>query len=322
MVLSLLWTSVFVMSFQEKTFQASDGKTVVYYYWSPADSSSVRAVLQIAHGMAEHAQRYDRFATFLAQNGFVVYANDHRGHGQTAGSQAAIGYTEDGDFWEKALADMHSLQTLARQAHPGLPYFLFGHSMGSFLSRHYAAKHGNELSGVILSGTGGDPGLLGKIGAFIAWIISLFHGRKKPSPLLDTLSFGKFNSAFKPNRTSHDWLTKNEKEVDKYVADPACGSVFTTGFFIDLLNGIQVINQASTFAKTPRELPIYLFAGALDPVGDNGRGVREVFHKYQQAGSQDVSCKIYENGRHEMLNELNRDEVYNDIKLWLQRHLP
>ena len=309
------------MTGKEQTFQAADGKSIVYYKWTPANARGVKAVLQIAHGMAEHAARYDRFASFLTEHGFAVFANDHRGHGKTAGSQEAIGYIEDGDFWEKAVADMRSLYGIAKAEFQGLPYFIFGHSMGSFLSRHYISKYGNELSGSILSGTGGDPGFLGKIGAFIAWVESLFKGQKKPSPFLDTLSFGKFNSEFKPNRTGHDWLSKDEKEVDKYVADPTCGSVFTTGFFIDLLNGIGIINSPKTFYDTPKDLPIYLFAGALDPVGDRGKGVTEVFQKYQKAGVKDVHCKLYENGRHEMLNETNREEVYEDILLWLEGHL-
>jgi alpha-beta hydrolase superfamily lysophospholipase len=307
------------MAYQEKSFQARDGKTIVYYEWAPAENSSVKAIVQIAHGMAEHAQRYDRFASFLVKNGFAVFANDHRGHGKTAGSQEEIGYKEDGDFWGKAVADMRSLQELAKAQYPGRPYFLFGHSMGSFLSRNFIAKFGNELNGAILSGTGGDPGFLGKIGLLIAKIESFFKGRKKPSPLLDTLSFGQFNREFKPNRTGHDWLSKDEKEVDKYVADPTCGTVFTTGFFIDLLRGINLINKKETFQNTPKQLPIYLFAGALDPVGDKGKGVEEVFKKYKEAGIQNVSCKLYEIGRHEMLNETNRDEVYDDILKWLKQ---
>ncbi len=305
------------MTGKEHTFEAADGKSIVYYKWA---SANAKAVIQIAHGMAEHAQRYDRFANFLVKNGYAVYANDHRGHGKTAGSQDQIGYKEEGDFWSKAIQDMRSLHKIAKGDFPNLPYFIFGHSMGSFLSRHYISKYGSELNGAILSGTGGDPGFLGKIGAFIAKIESLFKGRKKPSPLLDTLSFGKFNKAFGPNRTGHDWLSKNEEEVDKYVADPSCGSVFTTGFFIDLLNGISIINSKTTFQNTPEDIPIYLFAGALDPVGDKGKGVTEVFEKFKKEGIKDVQCKLYENGRHEMLNETNREEVYNDILTWLEKH--
>ena len=306
---------------KEHIFQAADGKSITYYKWTPANSSDVKAVVQIAHGMAEHAARYGRFANFLTENGYAVYANDHRGHGKTAGSQDAIGYVEEGDFWEKAVSDMRSLHEVAKTEFHDRPYFIFGHSMGSFLSRHYISIYGNELSGAILSGTGGDPGILGEIGVLIAKVESLFKGRKKQSPLLDTLSFGQFNKAFGPNRTEHDWLSKNEEEVDKYVADPTCGTVFTTGFFIDLLNGINIINSKTIFQNTPKDLSIYLFAGALDPVGDKGKGVTEVFKKFQKEGIKDVQCKLYENGRHEMLNETNREEVFKDILIWLEKYL-
>ncbi|MEO1263108.1 MAG: alpha/beta hydrolase [Bacteroidota bacterium] len=306
------------MSFEEKKYSAKDGKEITYYHWEPVDKNQVKAVVQIVHGMAEHAQRYDRFASFLNGHGFAVFANDHRGHGKTAGSPAAIGYIEDGSFWEKTIGDMRSLHEIAKEKYGGLPHFLFGHSMGSFLTRDYIAKHGKELKGAIISATGGDPGLLGKIGLLIAKIESFFKGRKKQSPLLDTMSFGKFNAAFKPNRTEHDWLSKDEKEVDKYINDPACGTVFTTGFFIDLLYGVNLTNSKYIFETTPKELPLYLFAGALDPVGNNGKGVKEVYEKYKKTGTINLNIKLYENGRHEMLNEVNRQEVFRDILNWLQ----
>ena len=307
------------MSFQEKQFKATDGKPITYYQWNSSKKNDVKAIVQIAHGMAEHAQRYDRFAQFLVQNGFTVFANDHRGHGNTAGSQDQIGYKEEGDFWSKAVADMRSLHEIAKGEFPDLAYFFFGHSMGSYLTRDYISKFGNELKGAIISATGGDPGLLGKIGVLIAKTESLFKGRKKLSPMLDNLSFGKFNAAFKPTRTDHDWLSKDESEVDKYVADPKCGGVFSIGFFIDLLKGVNYVNSKIAFQNTPKELPLYLFAGALDPVGNNGKGVQEVFNKFKNTGIKDVQIKLYENGRHEMLNETNRDEVYNDILAWLEK---
>ena len=309
------------MNFKEATFQATDNKSITYYKWMPSIASDVKAVVQIAHGMAEHAQRYDRFAGFLVKNGYAVFANDHRGHGKTAGSQEAIGYMEDGGFWEKAVADMRTLHGIAKEAFPNVPYFFFGHSMGSFLVRDYVSKYGKELKGAVISATGCDPGMLGKIGSIIAKTESLFKGRKQLSPMLDKMSFGKFNAAFKPTRTEHDWLSKDEMEVDKYVADPACGTVFTTGFFIDLLGGVNYVNSAAAFHNTPKGLPLYLFAGELDPVGDNGKGVKEVFEKYKKSDHQNVECKLYENGRHEMLNETNRDEVFQDILSWLNKQL-
>ena len=308
------------MALQAQTFKATDGKNIAFYHWQAAPSGTPKAVVQIAHGMAEHAARYDRFASFLVKNGIAVIANDHRGHGQTAGSPEQVGYFEEGNFWEKALGDMKSLFDIIKtELYPNKPVYLLGHSMGSFLVRHFISKYGQEVEGAILSGTAGDPGLLGKIGLTIAKTEALLKGRKNRSPLLNTLSFGKFNQPFRPSRTDFDWLSRDEKEVDKYVADPLCGAVFTTGFFIDLIRGINQINNAATFAATPRSLPILLAAGDKDPVGDMAKGVKEVYHHYQQAGLEKVTCQLYPGARHEILNEINREEVFNDFLRWMER---
>ncbi len=306
------------MKIQHNTFLAGDKKNVHYYQWSPEDRSDVRAIVQIAHGMAEHAGRYGRFASFLVENGFAVFANDHRGHGKTAGIPEQVGYFENGNFWESAILDMHTLGEIATTKYPGKPRFLIGHSMGSLLARDYISRHGNELGGVLLSATGGDPGLLGLIGLLIARVEALFKGRKNPSPLLNSLSFGKFNQPFKPNRTDFDWLSRDENEVDKYVADPLCGTVFTTGFFIDLIKGVHKINSFKTYSATPRHLPIMLMAGDKDPVGDMGKGVTQVFNFYKNNGLENVILKLYKECRHEILNETNREEVFEDVLDWLE----
>ena len=303
------------------TFLADDKKNIAYYYWLPSDGQAPKGIVQIAHGMAEHAARYDRFAQFLTANGFAVYANDHRGHGNTAGDLEQVGYIEEGHFWEKTIGDMKVFLDLIKSKHPGKPVFFLGHSMGSLLGRDFISKYGNEFKGVIFSGTGGDPGFLGKVGLFLARIEAFFRGRKKPSSMLNNLSFGKFNQFFKPNRTEFDWLSRDQEEVDKYVSDPLCGTVFTTGFFIDLLEGIRRINNAVTYAATPKELPIVLMAGDRDPVGDMGKGVQQVYASYQQAGMQNTTIKLYENARHEILNETNREEVFRDILAFLEKQV-
>lgn len=305
------------MKSAQSSFKSFDGKSIHYYKWSP-QTESVKAVVQIAHGMAEHAGRYERFAKFLAENGYIVFANDHRGHGKTAGSENELGFMEDGSFWEKAIGDMYELNKLAKSQYPNLPCFLIGHSMGSLLSRDYISRYGNELSGVVLSATGGDPGVLGKIGLFIAKTEALFKGRKKKSTLLNALSFGKFNQPFKPIRTQFDWLSRDEEEVDKYISDPLCGTVFNTGFFIDLITGVNKINAVQTFQSTPKTIPILLAAGDQDPVGEMGKGVKEVHEKYKNAGIIKMGLKLYENARHEILNETNRDEVQNDLLNWME----
>ncbi len=303
------------MKVQNHTFQAQDNKTIHYYQWSPEDNKDVKAVVQISHGMAEHAGRYDIFAILLMKRGYAVFGNDHRGHGKTAGGRGKIGYFEDGDFWEKAILDMHDMNHIASKKYPGKPIFLFGHSMGSLLSRDYISRYGNELPGVILSATSGDPGRLGKIGLFIAKTEAFIRGRKKLSPLLNALSFGKFNRPFKPARTKFDWLSRSEYQVDRYIMDPFCGTVFTTGFFIDLINGINKINDQATYDATP-ELPMFFVSGDKDPVGAMGLGVREVAEKYTH---EDVTVELYQDFRHEILNETDNDYAIADILAWLDQ---
>jgi alpha-beta hydrolase superfamily lysophospholipase len=301
------------------TFKTDDGIQIFTYRWTP-QTSAVRGVVQIAHGMAEHAARYERFAEALTRAGYAVYANDHRGHGKTAGSLELVGYFADEDGWEKVVRDLHTLTSILKMEMPGKPVFLFGHSMGSFLARHYAMLYGSEISGLVLSGTGGDPGLLGKIGRLIAKMDAKLHGRKAKSDIMNKLSFGSFNNAFKPNRTEYDWLSRDNAEVDKYIHDPWCGAVFSAGFFCDMLGGIVLINRKENIARIPKNLPIYIFSGAKDPVGGNTRGVLQVYHALKSAGVQDVTLKFYAEGRHEMLNEINRQEVFADVLAWLEKH--
>ena len=303
------------------TFKAADGTQIFTYRWIPDDTSAIRGAVQIAHGMVEHAARYERFADALTKAGYAVYANDHRGHGKTAGSLDRVGYFADEMGWEKVVVDMHTLTGVIKKECPKKPFFLFGHSMGSFLSRYYAMHYAAELSGLVLSGTGGDPGAPGKIGIFVAAIEAKIKGKKAKSNILTKLSFGAFNDAFKPNRTDYDWLSRDNAEVDKYVNDPWCGAVCTAGFFCDLLGGIGYINKKENIAKIPKNLPIYIFSGAKDPVGGNTKGVSQVYNTLKDAGIGDVTLKFYEDARHETLNEINRDEVFKDVIAWMNKHI-
>lgn len=304
------------------TFKGSDGKGIYTHKWLPDSGQEIKAVVQIAHGMAEHSARYERFAETLTASGYGVYANDHRGHGQTAGAIEDLGLYADDNGWDLVVSDMSRLTTIIKEAHPALPVFLFGHSMGSFLARDYMFTYGDTIDGVILSSTGGDPGMLGSAGIMVSKIESILRGKNAQSPFMDKLSFGSFNKAFKPNRTSFDWLSSVDEEVDKYVNDPYCGTVFKAGFFNDLLKGIKKINKTSNIKKIPQTLPVYLFSGTNDPVGDFTKGVKQAYKSYEKAGIKDLSLKFYENGRHEMLNEVNREEVYQDIISWFENHLP
>jgi len=216
---------------------------------------------------------------------------------------------------------MYTLTGIIQKEYHVNPLFLLGHSMGSFLSRHYSMHYANNLSGLILSGTGGDPGIVGEIGLFIAKIDAKLNGKKAKSEIMNKLSFGTFNSAFRPNRTDYDWLSRDNAEVDKYIKDPWCGAVFTAGFFCDMLKGINYINKKENIEKITKTLPIYIFSGAKDPVGANTKGVVQVYNSLKKAGIADVEVKFYEDGRHEMLNEINREEVFKDVVMWLNKHI-
>lgn len=298
-------------------FQSKDQLSIHYHQWLP--DTAPKGIVQIAHGLAEHAARYERFAIELTKAGYAVYANDHRGHGQSAGSPDKVGYFEKTPFWNAALADMHQLTEIVRKENTGLPIFLFGHSMGSLLTRAYITKWGKQLNGAIICATGGDPGMLGKIGGVVAKLTSMLSGKAERSDFLNKLSFGKYNDAFQPSRTDFDWLSRDEAEVDKYVADPYCGVPFTANFWIELLKGVSQINSASTYQQTPKDLPIILLAGDKDPVGDMAKGVNQVHESYKKVQINDLICTIYPDARHELLNETNRSDVMQDIINWLDQ---
>ncbi len=299
------------------SFQSGDGTEVFVYHWSPEPDTKVKGMVQIAHGMAETAARYERFAEVLTKNGYLVYANDHRGHGKTAGSLEKVGYLAEEDGFGWMVKDMHQLTTLIKEEHPGLPVFLFGHSMGSFATQRYLMLFGKELKGAILSGSNGAAALLHNLGFMVAgWEVKK-KGRKVKSERMNQLSFGSFNNAFKPNRTEFDWLSRDNDEVDKYIKDPYCGDVFTAGFFYDFMKGLKEIDKASNVALIPKDLSIYIFSGGKDPVGGAGKGVNKLYRAYKKQGILDVTVKLYPDGRHEMLNETNREEVMGDVVAWM-----
>lgn len=300
------------------TLTASDGTPLHVYRWLP-DGEPI-AIVQVAHGMAEHAGRYERFAQALTDHGYAVYAEDHRGHGVTS-QTTGVGYLADGDGFDTVAEDFVTVFDAATDEFPGIPRVLFGHSMGSMLARHFATKHSADISALILSGTAGDPGVMGKAGKVVATLESKVRGKRTPSPVMNKLVFGEYNKAFKPNRTDFDWLSRDEAEVDAYIADPQCGKVFSSGFYVDLLSGLDRINAEEHVATVRRDLPILLIAGDRDPVGANGKGVQAVGAQYEKVGVSDVTVILYPGARHELLNETNRDEVTEGILSWLAEHL-
>lgn len=301
-------------------FKSEDGTDVFVYNWLPDDGVKTKGIVQISHGMAETAKRYERFAELLTENGYIVYANDHRGHGKTAKTIENLGYLADEDGFNWLVKDLHKLTNIIKKENESMPLFLFGHSMGSFAGQKYIMLHGNEIDGLILSGSNGKQGIILNVGTIVAKREVKKNGRKAKSTKLDKLSFGGFNKEFKPNRTDFDWLSRDNDEVDKYIDDPFCGTVFTAGYFYDFLTGLKEIEDEDNLKMIPKDLPIYIFSGDKDPVGKFGKGVINLVNRYKEYGVKDISYKLYKDGRHEMLNEINRDEVMDDIINWLDNH--
>jgi alpha-beta hydrolase superfamily lysophospholipase len=300
------------------TFFAPDGVEIFVYKWLP--EGKVKAVVNIAHGMAETAARYERFAAKLTGNGYAVYAEDHRGHGRTIKNAAYAGETQP-DGLNLMLNDLHQLSGIIKKEIPDVPLFLMGHSMGSFLTQGYISRWGVELKGAILSGTAGPNNILAAIGKGVASLEILRIGRTGKSKLLNNLSFVSFNKQFKPQRTDFDWLSRDEAEVDKYIADPFCGGIFPAGFFYDMFKFLMQIQSRKALVCIPQDLPLYIFSGSCDPVGADTKSVRQLIELYELLGIKDLSFKFYQDGRHEMLNEINREEVMADIVQWFNAHI-
>ncbi len=306
---------------QEQTFSFKNeaGQEVFVYYWSPSDSSlPVRGVLQIAHGMSETAERYKRFAEALTSDGFVVYANDHRGHGRTAPRPEELGWPGV-DGLNGMVRDMITLGGIIQDRHAGIPLFLMGHSMGSFLTQKTMYAGPERYQGFILTGTNGPRGLL-SFGQNLAHLQAKLQGPDHPSLLMNAVSFGSFNKNFMPMRTPFDWLSRDEREVDHYIQNPLCGFVCSAGFFQGLFGLLREIHRPDRMSKIPKDKPVYIFGGDLDPVGLQGKGIRRLVALYERLGLQDVEVRLYPGGRHEMLNESNREEVTRDTADWLKRH--
>jgi len=301
------------------TFPADDRKDLFVYRWRPDEGVKVKAVIHIAHGMAEHAARYARVAEALVAAGYAVYANDHRGHGKTAGPGELGWFGPDG--FRRCVRDLEQLVAHEKKENPGLPFVLFGHSMGSYMTQAVLIAAGKELSGAVLSGTGGKPSLVASAGRIVARVERARVGARRSSPVLQALSFDEFNKAFRPNRTGFDWLSRDEAEVDKYVSDPLCGFGVSTQLWVDMLDTLAEIARPEEQARIPRDLPIYVFCGTEDPVGERTRSVKQLLGAYARAGVKDVAHKFYPGARHETLNETNRDEVTRDLVAWLDGHV-
>lgn len=308
-------------SFKEFYFTSSTGMNQIRVKQCSPDVGP-KAIVQIAHGIAEHVDRYTEFMEYLASNGYLAVANDHLGHGKSIRPGELKGFFADEDGWDYVVRDMEKLHDRISAEYPGLPYVMFGHSMGSFLTRTYIIKHPDKYDAVILSGTGHQTKAL-VLGGYAAASASVkLYGPRKEGDALNSLAFGAYTKAIENPRTPFDWLTRVDSEVDKYIADPLCGFVATVGLFRDMMGGIKFITNQKNIAGMSKTQPVYFMSGAMDPVGDYGKGVERAYKAFCKAGLHDVLMHLYPGGRHEMLNEENKYEVYKDILAWLEDKVP
>lgn len=299
-----------------------NASTIRALVWEPDDAArpdfSPRAVVQIVHGMSEHVERYVPFAEFLVGCGFVVCANDHVGHGKTAGERD-LGHMPLANGADVLVEDVHALREKVCERYPHARHVMFGHSMGSFVTRVYLTRHADGLSAAILCGTGQQPRIQTVAGRVITRLIAQIRGERHVSRFVDSLGAGAYGRAIKDARTDVDWISSDPDVVDEYIADPLCGQPFTVGAYATLASLVADATDARLARRVPKDLPLLFVAGAEDPVGDCGRGVARAVDEYRNAGVRLVEMGIYPGARHEILNEPCHEAVWHDVEEFLAR---
>ena len=304
----------------ERKFRSSDGKTDIHVLqWIP--EGEVCGVIQIAHGMCEFAERYDGFAAFLAEHGYVVCANDHLGHGKSVTDEQQLGFFREKGGDGALIADMRRLHIIMKKRYPEAPYFMLGHSMGSFLARQYMEKYGAELAGVIVVGTGSYPRAVVKFGKSLCRCRAVMKNWHYRSRFIENIAKGSYNKAFEPVRTPYDWLSRDESIVDRFASEPLDTFAFTVNGYYSMFTAIEKAQNRKLIAGIPKDLPILLASGTMDPVGSFTKGVKTAYEDMKKAGLSDVQLRFFEGDRHEILNEVDREEVYQYLLDWLDAHL-
>lgn len=301
------------------TFLSNDGKTAVHAVkWMPEDGN-IKAILQITHGMVEFIERYTTFAEFLCENGYMVVGHDHIGHGASVASKEDWGYFCEGNPSDVLIEDIHKLRTLIQEEYPELPYFLLGHSMGSFMLRKYLAFHSEKLRGAIIMGTGFIPEALTNVAMKLTTFVAKLRGSKYRSKLIQSLAFGADYKGFDMTgeHPENSWLTKDVEIVKAYYNEPRCTYMFTVNGYKGLFEAVDFSCNPKNAARIPKKLPLFIVSGEQDPVGGLGKGVKQVYDMYQKCGALDVTYKLYENDRHEILNETDKQVVFEDILAWM-----
>lgn len=298
-------------------FDSRDGKHRLHAIrWMP-DTEKPVCVLQIVHGMSEYIDRYDEFARYLADRGILVVGDDHLGHGGSVEQGEPYGYFCEADAATVLVRDEHRLKKMVQEQYPGVPYIILGHSMGSFITRNYLMRYGSGVNGAVIVGTGMQPKALLLCARALAAVQGVFFGAQHVSRLVDKAAFGVYNKKIKEPKTSFDWLSRNEENVRRYVEDPKCGFIFTVNGFQTLFKLIYQLYDQEQMRNMPVHLPVFFLSGAEDPVGGYGKGVEQAYESFRRIGMENVQMKLYPEDRHEILNEVDRENVYGDIYRWI-----
>lgn len=303
------------MKVSEYTYPSHSGLCEIKAWGCSPDDGNVRAVLQIHHGMAEHSERYKDTVKALTDAGYAVFMHDMMNHGQSNENEAQLGYFGDRNGYISLVEDVKTLFSIAKNKYNDKKFIIIGHSMGSFVMRLFAAKYGNNIDGAIFIGTSGPNPLTG-VSVVLTEIIGGIKGQDYKSSFIKKAGFGSYNKRFE-NRTDNDWLTRDTKCVDAYNADKRCGYVFSVAGYRDLAKLVSLSNSDAWYASVRKDLPILILSGALDPVGEYSKGVKKMYEKLISTGHSSVTIKLYPDCRHEVLNELSKEDVYKDIDIFI-----
>lgn len=303
-------------TFKDFYFNSSTGKNKIHARMCVPDAEP-RAIVQIIHGIAEYIGRYDEFMSFLADNGIIAVGTDHLGHGKSIESEEQTGFFAYDNGWDYVVRDEEVLRLAMHENYPELPIIVFGHSMGSFMTRTLLIRYPDAFNAAIISGTGNQGAALVNGGLFMGNLVTGLRGAHHYSKFLNNLAFGSYNKIYENPKTEYDWLSRDEANVQKYIDDPLCGFIPSCSLFRDMMTGVKFITNKKNLTAMNKDMPVYFMSGDMDPVGECGKGVQKAYNNFIDAGMKDVSIKLYPGGRHEMLNEINKDEVYADILAWL-----
>ena len=303
-------------TFKDFYFNSSTGKNKIHARMCVPDAEP-RAIVQIIHGIAEYIDRYDEFMSFLADNGIIAVGTDHLGHGKSIESEEQTGFFAYDNGWDYVVRDEEVLRLAMHENYPELPIIVFGHSMGSFMTRTLLIRYPDAFNAAIISGTGNQGAALVNGGLFMGNLVTGLRGAHHYSKFLNNLAFGSYNKIYENPKTEYDWLSRDEANVQKYIDDPLCGFIPSCSLFRDMMTGVKFITNKKNLTAMNKDMPVYFMSGDMDPVGECGKGVQKAYNNFLKAGMKDVSIKLYPGGRHEMLNEINKDEVYADILAWL-----